>query len=387
MSNTVHFSNAGRLELDFVRLMGVSVKDDSAIGRFGTGLKYGIATLLRTGHEIHMQIGGQHYDFTTKTKTLRGKDFEIVCMNDEELGFTTALGRDWKVWQAFREFYSNCLDEKGKITINPMMADTVISITGKEIMEAYYDRAKIFIQTEPIHVMYGMEVHPGRSNGVFYRGVRVLDLPKETVFTYNITDNLSLSEDRTAGVYMVNYLLARHIARIPNRAFFERLYAGYHRASGVMPFYEYGLEMSTDQEVSEEFLDFFTDNENVLLPISHRLLAEKYRPKKREDKRIQPEGNEQETIQEAIDNLRKLNAIVRPEDVIMVETLGPGVLAMQDGLMTLVTRQCVANGVDFLTITLYEEWIHRTHGYADETRGMQQFLFDKILWLMKKLED
>jgi hypothetical protein len=57
------FSNPGTLELDFVKLMGVSVKESAdPIGFFGTGLKYAMATALRLGGEMTIFTNGQRYE-------------------------------------------------------------------------------------------------------------------------------------------------------------------------------------------------------------------------------------------------------------------------------------------------------------------------------------
>lgn len=60
-----------------------------------------------------------------------------------------------------------------------------------------------------------------------------------------------------------------------------------------------------------------------------------------------------------------------------------GIYAMVESGEVYITRQCLNQGKDFLAITLYEEWLHVRMGLEDETRSMQQFLFDKILELIK----
>lgn len=52
------FENEGEIDPQLIMLIGVNVKaSDSAIGFFGTGLKYAIACLLRWGEEIEIQSG------------------------------------------------------------------------------------------------------------------------------------------------------------------------------------------------------------------------------------------------------------------------------------------------------------------------------------------
>ena len=87
---TFIFQNAGVMDPRAITTFGVSSKEnDSAIGYFGTGLKYAIAVLLRYGCEITIWTGGQKYEFTTQKTRIRVNDFEIVQMNGEPLAFTT----------------------------------------------------------------------------------------------------------------------------------------------------------------------------------------------------------------------------------------------------------------------------------------------------------
>src|SRR4051812_38184717 len=95
------FSNPGVLEMELVKMMGVSVKESSdPIGFFGTGLKYAMATALRLGGEMTIFTDGQRYDVRGRKMTLRDKEFTQVMLNDEPLGFTTELGKQWEAWMA-----------------------------------------------------------------------------------------------------------------------------------------------------------------------------------------------------------------------------------------------------------------------------------------------
>ncbi|WP_198164368.1 hypothetical protein, partial [Bradyrhizobium jicamae] len=70
---TVYFCNAEPIDLNAIALMGVSVKTGaSPIGYFGTGLKFSIATLLRTGHEVTLIRNGETIPFTVNHEVIRG---------------------------------------------------------------------------------------------------------------------------------------------------------------------------------------------------------------------------------------------------------------------------------------------------------------------------
>ena len=116
MPRQIWFANAEPIDLRAVTTMGVHVKptNDSPIGYFGTGLKYAIATLLRNGHQIDIWANGQRNYFSTHDEEIRGTTFKLIYLNGERLGFTTNLGKNWELWQAYRELESNVRDENGQ---------------------------------------------------------------------------------------------------------------------------------------------------------------------------------------------------------------------------------------------------------------------------------
>lgn len=376
----IHFSNRGNIDLDVIRTMGVSVKDtDNPIGYFGTGLKYAIATLLRTGHLISLRTNGETIQFRTRPKMIRNREFQMIYMDDEQLGFTTDLGRDWQVWQAYRELYANCQDEGGSIggNIGPEN-DTVFTVEGPSIAEVHGERSKIFLHGDPWLISDGVEIHRGKSDFLYYRGVRVHKLPKPSRFTYNFTVDMKLTEDRTlASMYDANYKLNTRLPRMADPEFCGKVVDPSH------DYYEATLDFSDAYDPSEEFLDALEKyREHAQMKESNRALLKSKRAVN-DYEVFQLSVEQAEMVQEACTMLEKLNALVSPEDLTFVEHLGPGVIAMaKDGKMVL-TRQCLANGRDYTAITIYEEWIHDKMGYGDKTRGMQQFLFDKILELIK----
>ena len=49
-----------------------------------------------------------------------------------------------------------------------------------------------------------------------------------------------------------------------------------------------------------------------------------------------------------------------------------------------ISAECIAKGIQWVASTIYEEWIHKYRGYPDKSRGMQQYLFDKIFELVQE---
>jgi hypothetical protein len=221
----IMFHNPGLIPLDAIRLMGASVKAEGAFGRFGTGIKYGIATILRGGGTIRIWVGAQEIGFEQVTTTIKGQTFHEVVMVYRagegqlsnyrvQLGFTTSLGKDWEPWMALREFACNALDEGGEwlamsndiqafelsdlqCALNRGPEDTIIVVDWAEMDEAALSNQTFAPSTEPMLDERGVRVHAGSSEYLYHRGVRVWKLPKPSVFTYDVTAPVDLTEDRT----------------------------------------------------------------------------------------------------------------------------------------------------------------------------------------------
>lgn len=200
------FKNRGLVPEAAVTTMGVNAKiGDNPIGQFGTGLKYAIAIVLRLGGRISIWRGQKEWVFAYADQTIRGREFRIVTMNGRKLGFTDQLGLNWEPWMAYRELTSNVRDEGGTVRLWPYDEDppqgekntTTVVVDCPELDRAHAERHGIFLQTEPMWSLPGVDVHPGESEFVFYRGIRVMKLGKKSLHTYNLTKSISLTEDRT----------------------------------------------------------------------------------------------------------------------------------------------------------------------------------------------
>lgn len=111
---TTTFYTPNPIPIEALTTFGVSAKEcDNPIGYFGTGFKYATAVILRAGGRVTVHNGPDTYAFSARPKEIRGQSFNIIHMNDQPLSFTTDLGKNWEMWMAFRELYSNTLDEGG----------------------------------------------------------------------------------------------------------------------------------------------------------------------------------------------------------------------------------------------------------------------------------
>lgn len=212
------FRNSGLIDLAAVTTLGVSVKAPTAFGRFGTGLKFAIATILRGGGFVNISIGLEVHVFGITSQTIRDVEFNVVTLDGKPLGFTTMLGRDWEPWMALRELACNTLDEKGSFgLIGPDNEPTITADTTTIIVEwpdldrAFTNRGDLFAEGEPLYEDERVRVLPGPSSFVYYRGVRVLKLDKPSAFRYDLLTEQRLTEDRTL---TTTYYLDREISRV-----------------------------------------------------------------------------------------------------------------------------------------------------------------------------
>ena len=87
-------------ELDFIalRTFGLSVKEsEDPIGRFGTGLKYAVAVLIRTGAEVSISAGEKRISIRREERNFRDQTINFIVAEPEnepafDLSFTESPG-------------------------------------------------------------------------------------------------------------------------------------------------------------------------------------------------------------------------------------------------------------------------------------------------------
>lgn len=195
------------LPIEAATTMGVSVKEnDEAIGKFGTGLKYAIAGILRLNGQVVVWIDGERYEFTAKESDIRGRTFRIVQCNDVPCGFTTELGKHWAPWQLFRELASNTLDEGGRWThdaVSEISGRTVIRVRCREVEDSERTE-QVFLGDRPslVESSMGATIYEGPSQHYYYRGIRAGSFGSVAPVTVDVR-NGGLSEDRLLDLSIV----------------------------------------------------------------------------------------------------------------------------------------------------------------------------------------
>lgn len=380
----VHFCNNGELDLRAVTTMGVSVKEEGSIGYFGTGLKYAIATLLRTGHDVNLWIAGRAIPIEARAESIRGKEFQVVYVDGVSAGFTTELGKNWKVWQAYRELACNAMDE-GAHYIGPFLAGvwgTVIRIGDGEIDDAHRDHGNIFCHKRPViaeltAAIYRVEVRHGETKSVYYRGVRVLELDKPAMYTYNLLHDTALTEDRTmASPFSFYRILGEVVANCENEPIISKTVRA--RDDWAESGMDFGSVVSGDP-VSEVFLDHIEQHwDDLRVSITARRLTRRRRPKVYKIDDAALSRVDLETVERAEELCRLISPGWRL-DYKIVPRLGTDVLGAyipEEGVY--IAHDTVAQGPFKLAGTLIEEWLHKEKSYPDGSRSFQNWTLDAL---------
>lgn len=242
MTRYVAFRTPGLIPLESFTTFGVNAKPNSKnpFGYFGTGLKYAIAVLLRNGCTVVLHRGNAEFTFYPKRSDFRGRDFDFVRMRRRNvlgnftyhsLPFTLELGKNWELWQAFRELETNTRDENGETFLTtdeyypaPHSDRTCILVSGEKFVDEFLDMGKHFLADgKTVREDEAIQVIDRPSNHIYYRGVRVMDLKEEAEFTYNILRQIDLTEDRTVKYpFLVETMIAEHIMESEEPDFVSR---------------------------------------------------------------------------------------------------------------------------------------------------------------------
>lgn len=380
----ISFQNNGMIDPRCITTIGVSVKEsDNPIGFFGTGLKYAIAIILRSGGSLTIWRGLEPLRFDSDTVNIRDKDFQVVRMNGQELGFTTELGKHWKMWQAFREIYCNTIDEGGSCDIGEIAPEpdkTTIVVESFEFAEDFQRIGDFILQSQPVFSDRSLNLHSEPSHSVFYRSICVSEsvASKPFMFAPDIIESVTLTEDRTLkDQWSLWAIYAKVICRATDKSFLEKwLTTGPEYA-------EYTIDLDWPSiEPSKEFLEVVMtlarDTSRPLNLTALKVLSKFQKPPEPITAKLLP--TEQIVLNRAIRFCHELGYPVDEFPTILVESLGQNILgqANVEERKTLLAKRVVQMGISTCAATLIEEWVHIKHGFKDCDRNMQNWLFEQM---------
>lgn len=384
------FRNPGLIDPRSITTFGVSSKESSTpIGYFGTGLKYAIAVILRTGGSICIYSGPERYEFSVQKTRIRVNDFDVVHMNGQPLGFTTELGKNWEQWQAFRELACNALDENGTFAAVDSYCrtpsnTTEIMVTGAEFAKAWAARDSVILKSTPIWANDRVEFHPGPSDLVYYRGVRVGKLRRPSVYTYNVTRTMPLTEDRTFGTpWVVDTEVSDAIRKDCKREDIIEV------AVTALPEKTFEAEFSFYGEPSQEFRTVVARLSHMFHPRLNRsaeaLVREKDLSAFVKDESSSLDSVNRQRLKQAIAFCKRIGFPVDRYPIIVANNLGQGIMGRANEGKIYVSTLAFNMGTKQVVGTLIEEFLHLDKGVLDCSVGMQNYLIDTICSLGERL--
>lgn len=223
--------NEGEIEEKAFELMGASDKRGSAekVGMFGTGSKYGIATLLREDIKVIAYSGETKIKFGVQPTTFRGKEYRQVTMAignrvPKPLSFTAEMGLHWGTEEAIRELVSNAYDEgKGKVYIagrpEGEKGITRIFVEYLPAVQTFYrDKYDDWFTYDrvPLWREEGYAIYRKIEDraATYRRGVRTWQKRMPSLYDYQI-DGMEVREDRTSDYWEVLWRVAQLIDKLP----------------------------------------------------------------------------------------------------------------------------------------------------------------------------
>ena len=252
-------SNEGEIEPNSLKLLGASSKEgEGKIGYFGSGSKYALAVLLRNKINFKIFSGLREIKIGTSKTKFRGKSFEIIKVNGRMTSLTTEMGKDWKIWSAFRELYCNAIDEGDyglDITdeIAPVQGLTNIYIQYNDKFEEILKNWDMYFsdkRTDTILEYKDNKIFFSKDDLIIYRkGIRVHKEGKKSLFNYDfgwITINESRSID---SLWSFQYDLVKWLGNHADKKVIAEIYDNFRET------YEGGLSWEYCGYYNKDWLD------------------------------------------------------------------------------------------------------------------------------------
>lgn len=417
-------SNRGEICKSAFVLMGASSKrdDDTKIGYFGTGIKYAIATLIRIGAPVMIYSGLDNIKIEKVSEEMRGKTYETLVIGGRQTSVTTEMGINWKPWQAIREIYCNAVDEdESNIMVVDAPDQGIDFLMGEEGKTVFY----IGVTDEIKHVIDnwddyfsnnrkdvvldtpGFKVFYGRGKISLYRkGIRCYDSEVDSIYDYDL-DDVAINEARIAESI---YTVKRHIGKFwQERANSEMVRTLFDKCDKEK--FEYGLEWLRHNDFNAAWKEVIGDRKIVPNSVAGyfpnelrdntavamcgslvRALDGFYKGEVRVAGRsddfgdyliVDPSPKQSFLIKEVMSFFEEVGFEINwPIKVAFFkEKKILGKAAYKEIIISSTTFDL---GKKMLAATILEETFHLESQCADETRGFQDFLINKLLTLLEE---
>jgi hypothetical protein len=305
---SVVFQTSGILDLRAITIFGCSAKPrtSSPIGYFGTGLKYALAVLAREGCTVTIYRGlDKPLELKVNNTSFRDTTLSSLILGEQELPFTTDLGKNWEVWQALRELESNTRDEGGSsyILVGDLVPEagiTKIRVSRGDFVEVYEAINSIFLENnmQNISESSDVEIYEAPSEHLYYKGIRVYTFNKPAMFTYNIMQGVELTENRTISHWFyVERVIIRALAGLTNPELIARILEAEDNLESSIDFND-TFNQAKPTEVFKETAVKHSNKSHSAVDLIHRLEREEKEAELEEAKK-----SPEELIDDLVDNI------------------------------------------------------------------------------------
>ena len=416
MKKYIRIQNDGEIDMNAFFLIGASTKrNQDKIGFFGSGLKYGLAVLLRNNIDVKIFSGIKEIKVTTKKKKFRQEIFNQIFINNKPTGLTIEMGIDWEAWYAVREIYSNSLDEKGsemsvveESEIVPDFDKTLFYIEVTDEIEKCLENWNEYFSNKRRDLVFyndDLKAFYGGDNYIIYRrGIRCHKHAYSSLFHYDVKD-IDINESRTLKHACDDtWRICEIVKKNANKIMIKKIYDNQKekvienlfrwREGG---FNEDWLKVIGNRriviaEVEGHYRKEMTE-ENCLVLNKSLVNALAHQFKNRisivgasdnfgEFHIIEKTEKQQSYLHEAVAFLKQSGYdIINNIEVAVFdskETLG----SIQ-GDTILIADRCFDEGKKKVCEAVFEEYVHIKYKYSDCSRQMQEFLFNKIITMME----
>ena len=389
---TLHFTNPGEIDIAGATIAGLSAKSGpNPIGQFGTGLKYAIAWVLANDGSIEIWSGLNKWTFRTSPIEFRGTTHQQIEYRNEHgddiswlpLNITTHYGAHWEAWQIFRELLANAYDEGGSCTAHPCdpaAGHTVITVNCQPLYDLYSERDNIILPPKRgfDHTTPEGCITFQPCNTQFYRGVRIYTKP--SLFTFNILDGITLTEDRTVKYpFMLREAAGRVVMSLTNPGEIRALLCS--KAA-----FDVDIDFPAFAPATPEFLavalELYKSN-----PITHarlKSLLTNAVPDSLLPTPIALSEFQTRQLERAIQLCERMGLVNKWP--IHVAELDNSLLGLWNPKAEAIylSPELFRQGTKAIVACLYEELTHAHTGYADCDYPMQTHLFNTIVTLWEE---
>lgn len=408
----LQIKNKGEMEIEAITLMGATSKDGdtSKIGFFGSGNKYAITCLLRHGVGLKIYSGLKEYTLSLKPIIFRGQQYDQVCVNDADTSLTTRMGPAWEPWMAIREFYCNAVDE-GLLFFDtvseiqgPSEGETSVYVEVTPVIQNFLNNKSQYINElevkESLETAYGtVDILKSTEGYRFRKNIACVSEQQKSLFSYNF-DSIAINESR---LIMSDYTQYERIAcalalsndeqtirtlilSINNKDLLENKarWSDTYCSDKLSPKWEEVLLSMETSVMSKSLADllgiqessrFIVLPDDLVIKIKNELSrVPQYGSFDGESIEATPTPEFVEAVQKAIKEIEAWN--YGTIEVNYRKFIMKGVLGQYHNGQIYLSVDCP---VELLTETLLEELIHKTTGFGDLTRSLQDWLFRELI--------